>query len=80
MARGVQTGRMWVNTSNELPAHTPFGGFHRILRDRPRNAKAMLAHYSQTRYNYVSMAEGCEASTGVSIRMTRKAPRSPSGL
>ena len=27
VARGVHTGRMWVNTYNELPAHTPFGGY-----------------------------------------------------
>lgn len=26
VARAVQTGRMWVNTYHELPAHAPFGG------------------------------------------------------
>ena len=27
VARDVKTGRMWVNTYNELPAHAPFGGY-----------------------------------------------------
>ena len=27
VARGVRTGRMWVNTYNQLPAGAPFGGY-----------------------------------------------------
>ncbi|WP_315982521.1 aldehyde dehydrogenase family protein [Aliamphritea spongicola] len=27
VAQGVETGRIWVNTYHELPAHAPFGGY-----------------------------------------------------
>ena len=27
VAKAVRTGRMWVNTYHELPAHAPFGGY-----------------------------------------------------
>lgn len=27
VARSVRTGRMWVNTYNDLPAGAPFGGY-----------------------------------------------------
>ncbi|MGB3911901.1 MAG: aldehyde dehydrogenase family protein, partial [Thermacetogeniaceae bacterium] len=27
VARGIETGRMWVNNYNNLPAHAPFGGY-----------------------------------------------------
>jgi acyl-CoA reductase-like NAD-dependent aldehyde dehydrogenase len=27
VARGVETGRVWVNCYNVLPAHAPFGGY-----------------------------------------------------
>ena len=27
VAKGVETGRMWVNTYNALPAGAPFGGY-----------------------------------------------------
>ena len=64
VARGVQTGRMWVNTYNELPAHTPFGGYKTSGIGRETH-KAMLAHYSQTKNIYVSMAEGVRGLYGV---------------
>ncbi len=27
VARNVETGRMWVNTYNQIPAGAPFGGY-----------------------------------------------------
>ncbi|MCE1915160.1 aldehyde dehydrogenase family protein, partial [Enterobacter hormaechei] len=27
VAKAVRTGRMWINTYHELPAHAPFGGY-----------------------------------------------------
>lgn len=56
VARGVQTGRMWVNCYNELPAHTPFGGYKKSGIGRETH-KMMLEHYSQHKNIYVSLSE-----------------------
>lgn len=56
VARAVQTGRMWVNTYNELPAHTPFGGYKKSGIGRETH-KMMLEHYSQHKNIYVSLSE-----------------------
>lgn len=56
VARGVQTGRMWVNSYNELPAHAPFGGYKKSGIGRETH-KMMLDHYSQTKNIYISMSE-----------------------
>lgn len=56
VAREVQTGRMWVNTYNELPAHAPFGGYKKSGIGRETH-KMMLSHYSQTKNIFISMSE-----------------------
>ena len=56
VAKAVRTGRMWVNTYNELPAHTPFGGYKKSGIGRETH-KMMLAHYSQTKNIYISLSE-----------------------
>ena len=56
VARGVHTGRMWVNTYNELPAHTPFGGYKKSGIGRETH-KMMLEHYSQHKNIYISLSE-----------------------
>lgn len=56
VARAVRTGRMWVNTYNQLPAHTPFGGYKKSGIGRETH-KMMLAHYSQSKNIYISMDE-----------------------
>lgn len=56
VARGVRTGRMWVNTYNELPAHTPFGGYKKSGIGRETH-KMMLEHYSQHKNIYISLSE-----------------------
>ena len=56
VAREVQTGRMWVNTYNELPAHAPFGGYKKSGIGRETH-KMMLSHYSQTKNIIISMSE-----------------------
>ncbi len=56
VARAVHTGRMWVNTYNELPAHTPFGGYKKSGIGRETH-KMMLEHYSQHKNIYISLAE-----------------------
>lgn len=56
VARDVRTGRMWVNTYNELPAHAPFGGYKKSGIGRETH-KMMLAHYSQTKNIFISLNE-----------------------
>ena len=56
VSRAVRTGRMWVNTYNELPAHTPFGGYKKSGIGRETH-KMMLEHYSQHKNIYVSLSE-----------------------
>jgi acyl-CoA reductase-like NAD-dependent aldehyde dehydrogenase len=57
VARKVETGRMWINTYNQLPAHSPFGGYKKSGIGRETH-KMMLAHYSQTKNIFLSMDEG----------------------
>jgi aldehyde dehydrogenase (NAD+) len=56
VAQGVETGRMWVNTYNQLPAHAPFGGYKKSGIGR-ENHKMMLAHYSQCKNIFISTTE-----------------------
>ncbi len=56
VARGVETGRMWVNCYNALPAHTPFGGYKKSGIGRETH-KMMLAHYTQCKNIYISMSD-----------------------
>lgn len=56
VAGAVRTGRMWVNTYNELPAHTPFGGYKCSGIGRETH-KMMLEHYSQHKNIYISLSE-----------------------
>ena len=56
VARGVQTGRMWINTYNELPAHSPFGGYKKSGIGRETH-KMMLEHYSQHKNIFISLSE-----------------------
>jgi len=56
VSMGVETGRMWVNTYNQLPAHAPFGGYKKSGIGR-ENHKMMLDHYSQCKNIFISMTE-----------------------
>ncbi|MBP3437759.1 MAG: aldehyde dehydrogenase family protein [Sutterella sp.] len=56
VARAVRTGRMWVNTYNELPAHAPFGGYKKSGIGRETH-RMMLEHYSQTKIIFISTSE-----------------------
>lgn len=46
VARAVETGRMWVNTYNSIPAGAPFGGVKQSGIGRETH-KVMLEHYTQ---------------------------------
>jgi len=56
VARGVETGRMWVNTYNILPAHAPFGGYKKSGIGR-ENHRMMLDHYTQSKNIFISLSE-----------------------
>jgi len=56
VARGVETGRMWVNNYNNLPAHAPFGGYKNSGIGRETH-KIILEHYTQTKNIFISMSE-----------------------
>jgi len=48
LQKAVRTGRMWVNTYHELPAHAPFGGYKKSGLGRETH-KMMLDAYSQVK-------------------------------
>ena len=56
VARAVETGRMWVNTYNELPAGTPFGGYKKSGIGRETH-KLILSAYTQKKNIYISLSE-----------------------
>lgn len=56
VARGVQTGRMWINNYNNLPAHAPFGGYKKSGIGRETH-KVILDAYSQMKNIFISTSE-----------------------
>ena len=56
VARGVQTGRMWINTYNQIPSGAPFGGYKESGIGRETH-KVILEHYSQMKNLYISLSE-----------------------
>lgn len=56
VAKGVHTGRVWVNTYNQTPAHAPFGGYKQSGYGRETH-KMLLEAYSQKKNIYISLAE-----------------------
>ena len=46
VARNIETGRMWVNTYNQIPEHSPFGGYKQSGIGRETH-KVILDHYTQ---------------------------------
>ncbi|MBP3039813.1 aldehyde dehydrogenase family protein [Bacillaceae bacterium Marseille-Q3522] len=59
VARGVETGRMWVNTYNQLPAGAPFGGYKKSGIGR-ETYKSILDAYTQTKNIFISLKERTE--------------------
>lgn len=56
VARGIQTGRMWVNTYNQIPSGSPFGGYKQSGIGRETH-KVMLEHYYQTKNIMINLNE-----------------------
>lgn len=56
VARGIRTGRVWVNTYNSFPAGAPFGGFKDSGIGRETH-KVILEHYTQMKNIIVNLSE-----------------------
>lgn len=56
VARGVETGRMWVNTYNSFPAGAPFGGYKLSGVGRETH-KVIMDHYSQMKNILINLKE-----------------------
>lgn len=56
VARAIETGRMWVNTYNSIPAGAPFGGYKQSGIGRETH-KVMLEHYSQKKNILINLSE-----------------------
>ncbi|AEF81908.1 aldehyde dehydrogenase family protein [Leadbettera azotonutricia] len=57
VARAVETGRMWINMYNAVPAGAPFGGYKKSGIGRETH-KVILEHYTQMKNIMISLAEG----------------------
>lgn len=56
VARGVRTGRMWVNTYNTFPAGAPFGGYKESGIGRETH-KLILEAYTQKKNIIINLSE-----------------------
>jgi len=56
VSREIETGRMWVNQYNNLPAHTPFGGYKKSGVGRETH-KVILDHYTQMKNIFISLSD-----------------------
>lgn len=56
VSRRIETGRMWVNTYNAIPAGAPFGGY-KISGIGRETHKIMLDHYTQMKNIMINLSE-----------------------
>ena len=56
VARGVETGRMWVNTYHAMPEGSPFGGYKESGIGRECH-KVILEHYTQMKNIMINLEE-----------------------
>ena len=56
VANGIETGRVWINNYNSLPAHAPFGGYKKSGIGRETH-KMILEHLTQTKNLFISTSE-----------------------
>lgn len=56
VSRAIETGRMWVNTYNSIPAGAPFGGYKESGIGRETH-KVMLDHYTQMKNILINLSE-----------------------
>lgn len=56
VSKAIRTGRVWVNTYNQLPAGAPFGGYKSSGIGRETH-KSVMEHYSQVKNIMISTSE-----------------------
>lgn len=56
VARAIETGRVWINNYNNLPAHAPFGGYKQSGIGRETH-KVILESYTQMKNIFISLSE-----------------------
>ncbi|WP_314723651.1 aldehyde dehydrogenase family protein [Enterocloster bolteae] len=56
ISRGIETGRMWVNTYNQIPEGSPFGGYKESGIGRETH-KVILEHYTQMKNIMINLSE-----------------------
>ena len=56
VSRAIETGRMWVNTYNAIPAGAPFGGYKTSGVGRETH-KVILEHYTQMKNILINLNE-----------------------
>ena len=56
VCRSIETGRMWVNTYNSIPAGAPFGGYKASGIGRETH-KVILEHYTQMKNIMINLSE-----------------------
>lgn len=56
VAKGIETGRIWVNTYNSFPAGAPFGGYKESGIGRETH-KVILDHYTQMKNIIINLSE-----------------------
>jgi acyl-CoA reductase-like NAD-dependent aldehyde dehydrogenase len=56
VAQNIETGRMWVNTYNQIPAGCPFGGYKKSGIGRETH-KVILEHYTQQKNILINLNE-----------------------
>ena len=56
VSRGIETGRMWVNTYNAIPEGAPFGGYKHSGIGRETH-KVILSHYTQQKNIMINLGE-----------------------
>lgn len=56
VARSIETGRMWVNTYNQIPEGSPFGGYKQSGIGRETH-KMILDHYTQCKNILINLSE-----------------------
>lgn len=56
VARAVETGRMWINTYNQIPEGSPFGGYKQSGIGRETH-KLVLEHYTQCKNLLINLSD-----------------------
>ena len=57
LAREIQTGRVWINTYNQITEQAPFGGYKKSGIGRETH-KVILEHYTQMKNILIDLEEG----------------------